>query len=98
MKTEYETNTNHLFSKCLLNFIIKIQSCKKQSFVHACFEHALITTKITKRSSHYSNSLIGMLFKQHKFINTWGTGYNKISLINFKLVFYSFNKTTPKNT
>ena len=77
MKTEYKTNTNHLFSKCLLNLIIKIQSCKKQSFVHACFEHALIKTKITKHSSHYS--IFGMLFKQHKFINTWGTEYNIIS-------------------
>lgn len=96
MKKEYESNTNHLFSKCLLNLIIKIQSCKKQSFVHACFEHALIKTKITKCPSHYS--IFGMLFKQHKFNNTWGTGYYIISLINFKLVFYSFNKTTPKNT
>jgi len=52
MKKEYETNTNHLFSKCLLNLIIKIQSCKKQTFVHACFEHALIETKITKSAHH----------------------------------------------
>jgi len=67
----------------------------KVLFMHALNMHSF-RQKITKRSSHYS--IFGMLFKQHKFINTWGTGYNIISLINFKLVFYSFNKTTPKNT
>lgn len=53
--------TNHLFSKCLLNYILKIQSSKKRSFVHACFEQAPIKRyKINWWSSY---TIFGMLFK-----------------------------------